>query len=51
MGERARTHALQFSWEHSMDDLFGRVYPAALARRAERVHASPAISGAPLVGA
>ena len=51
MGERARTHALQFSWEHSMDDLFGRVYPAALARRAERVNASPAISGAPLVGA
>jgi alpha-1,6-mannosyltransferase len=51
MGERARAHALQFSWEHSMDDLFGRVYPAALAHRAELARASPAMSGAPLVGA
>jgi alpha-1,6-mannosyltransferase len=51
MGERARTHALQFSWEHSMDDLFGRVYPAALAHRAEVARAAPAIAGAPLVGA
>ena len=51
MGERARAHALQFSWEHSMDDLFGRVYPAALAHRAELARAAPAMSGAPLVGA
>jgi alpha-1,6-mannosyltransferase len=51
MGERARTHALQFSWDHSMDDLFGRVYPAALAHRAELASAAPAVTGAPLVGA
>ena len=51
MGERARTHALQFSWDHSMDDLFGRVYPAALAHRAEIARATPAVAGAPLVGA
>src|SRR4051794_11850978 len=51
MSERARAHALQFSWEHSMEDLFGRVYPAAFARRAERARAAPAIAGTPLVGA
>jgi alpha-1,6-mannosyltransferase len=51
MGERARAHALQFSWDHSMEDLFGRVYPAAFARRAERARARPSLAGAPLVGA
>jgi uncharacterized membrane protein YkvA (DUF1232 family) len=35
MGERARCHALQFSWEQSMDRLFGDVYRNALARAAE----------------
>jgi alpha-1,6-mannosyltransferase len=34
MSERARAHALQFSWDRSMEALFGRVYPAAFARRA-----------------
>jgi hypothetical protein len=34
-----------------MDDLFGRVYPAALAHRAELASAAPAVTGAPLVGA
>jgi hypothetical protein len=34
-----------------MDGLFGRVYPAALAHRAEVARAAPAIAGAPLVGA
>ncbi|MBV9528393.1 glycosyltransferase [Sphingomonas sp.] len=29
----ARDHALQFGWERSMEALFGRVYPAALALR------------------
>ena len=33
MGEAARRHALQFSWESSMEALFGRVYPKALAHR------------------
>jgi alpha-1,6-mannosyltransferase len=51
ISERARSHALQFSWEHSMEDLFGRVYPAALARRAERASVAPRVAGAPLVGA
>jgi alpha-1,6-mannosyltransferase len=37
MGERAREHALQFSWDQSMDRLFGRVYRTALARAAARV--------------
>jgi alpha-1,6-mannosyltransferase len=33
MAEHARAHALQFSWDSSMEALFGRVYPAAFARR------------------
>lgn len=33
LAERARAEALQYSWERSMELLFGRFYPAALARR------------------
>jgi alpha-1,6-mannosyltransferase len=33
MAERARREALQYSWERSMDLLFARIYPAAIARR------------------
>ena len=36
IGERARDHALQFSWDQSMECLFGRVYRSALARAAVR---------------
>lgn len=36
MGDRARAHALQFSWDQSMRRLFGHVYRTALARAAER---------------
>jgi alpha-1,6-mannosyltransferase len=36
MAAAARSHALQFSWDSSMDALFGRVYPAAFERRRER---------------
>lgn len=36
MGARARGHALQFSWDESMELLFGRVYRSALARAALR---------------
>ncbi len=36
MGERARDHALQFSWDQSMELLFGRVYRNGLARAAVR---------------
>jgi hypothetical protein len=32
MRERAREHALQFSWEESMGRLFGQVYQTALRR-------------------
>jgi len=35
MSASAREHALQFSWDHSMEALFGRVYPAAFSRRSE----------------
>lgn len=42
MSERARTRALQFSWDSSMEALFGRVYPMAFARRAEQMRAAPA---------
>ncbi|NUQ19204.1 MAG: glycosyltransferase [Sphingomonas sp.] len=42
MAEQARAHALQFSWDSSMEALFGRVYPAAFARRAEQRRAAPA---------
>jgi alpha-1,6-mannosyltransferase len=37
MGLAARAHALQFSWNSSMEALFGRVYPAAFERRRERL--------------
>ena len=33
MSDAARAHALRFSWDRSMDSLFGQVYPAAFERR------------------
>ena len=42
MADQARARALQFGWDSSMEALFGRVYPAAFARRAEQVRAAPA---------
>jgi alpha-1,6-mannosyltransferase len=36
MREAARAHALQFSWDSSMEALFGHVYPAAFERQRER---------------
>lgn len=36
MAAAARAHALQFSWDSSMNTLFGRVYPAAFQRRRAR---------------
>jgi len=42
MAGAARTHALQFSWDSSMDALFGRLYPTAFARRAGRPVETPA---------
>lgn len=42
MTGRARAEALRFSWDHSMERLFGHVYPAAFARRAADMVAAPA---------
>ena len=42
MAGQARAHALQFSWDSSMEALFGRVYPAAFAKRAEQRRVAPA---------
>jgi len=36
MAAAARAHALQFSWDSSMETLFGRIYPAAFERRRAR---------------
>ena len=47
LGEQARAHALQFSWDSSMEALFGRVYPAAFARRAEQLRRAPAAAAVP----
>ena len=50
MGAAARSHALQFSWDRSMEDLFARLYPQAFANRTEQARASPA-AAVPLVRA
>jgi alpha-1,6-mannosyltransferase len=42
MGQQARARALQFSWDSSMEALFGRLYPAAFAHKAERLREEPA---------
>ena len=42
MAAAAREHALQFSWQRSMEALFGHIYPAAFARRSGQVFAAPA---------
>jgi alpha-1,6-mannosyltransferase len=44
MAGAARAQALEFSWDRSMEALFGRLYPAAFARRAERRVDAPAAS-------
>jgi alpha-1,6-mannosyltransferase len=36
LAEAARAHALRFSWDRSMDGLFGQVYPAAFERRRQQ---------------
>ena len=42
MADQARAQALQFSWDSSMEALFGRVYPAALSARTAEIVESPA---------
>ena len=51
MGARARAHALQFSWERSMETLFGELYPAAFAARAASATISPAAARRKLASA
>ena len=46
MGEAARAHALQFSWDQSMARLFGQVYRSAMERAAIRARVSPVRRGA-----
>ncbi|MFL6751624.1 MAG: glycosyltransferase [Sphingomicrobium sp.] len=51
MAEQARSHALQFSWERSMEALFGEVYPAAFGRRGQQrlsaaARIAPSLAGA-----
>ena len=48
MARNACQHALQFSWEKSMETLFGRVYPAAFERQQAR---SLGIAGSPALAA
>lgn len=48
MREAARAHALQFSWNSSMETLFGRIYPAAFERQRER---QLKLTGAPALAA
>jgi len=47
MGHQARAHALQFSWDRSMEALFTRLYPAAFERRAGQLGAVPAVAAVP----
>ena len=51
MSEQARAHALQFSWDQSMERLFGRVYARARRRAVERANAVAAKAAGALVGA
>jgi len=51
VSEQARALALEFSWDRSMEALFGRVYPAAFARSAQRQAPAAATVTAPLVRA
>jgi len=51
MGERARAHALQFSWDQSMERLFGRVYRSALARASVRANAGASTEAGALANA
>lgn len=46
MSEIAQAHAHQYSWDRSMDGLFGRVYPDAFANAAERRMLSAATANA-----
>ena len=47
----AQARAHQFSWDHSMEALFGRLYPAAFSRRSEQRISSAGVVPATLAKA
>jgi alpha-1,6-mannosyltransferase len=51
MGEKARAHALNFSWDRSMEALFGSLYPQAIARRIDDARSKELATRVPLVRA
>ena len=51
MGKAAILEAHRYGWNSSMDGLFGRVYPAAFARRAEALAAAKTAALPSLIGA
>ncbi len=51
IAEAAQANARRYSWDSSMDALFGHVYPSALARRAEQQLAGSATAQGSLVRA
>ncbi|MEO5774624.1 MAG: glycosyltransferase [Sphingomicrobium sp.] len=51
MAESAVREARQFSWDRSMEALFGRVYPKALGVRTRQAIAPSAVAAAPFVEA
>ena len=51
MGRAARAQALEFSWDSSMEALFGRVYPAAFGRRSEQPISAAGVAPATLAKA
>ena len=40
----ARAEALQYSWDRSMETLFGTVYPGAFLRRGKATVVAPAVA-------
>ena len=47
IASEARAEALKYSWDRSMELLFGQVYPAAISRRGEAVVPAPAGAAVP----
>jgi alpha-1,6-mannosyltransferase len=43
LAEEARAQALQFSWDRSMEALFGEVYPGAFARRTQQLRSATTV--------
>jgi hypothetical protein len=50
MGEIAQAEARQYSWDRSMDALFGQIYRQAFNARSQRLVTSPIRARAALAG-